>query len=111
MIEEETKPKAICPLKFFKGRGIINSYILFPINPKMQIYNSKNAIKQQHYAVELIWALSQENLILLYANNNDEDQPIIALYFEFVCLFDLILYVHSTILQLCRTGLPGLNQY
>ena len=26
-------------------------------------------------------------------------------------LFDLILYVHSTILQLCGTGLPGLNQY
>ena len=29
----------------------------------------------------------------------------------FVCLFDLILYVHSTIFQLCGTGLPGLNQY
>ena len=28
-----------------------------------------------------------------------------------VCLFDLILYVHSTIFQLCGTGLPGLNQY
>ena len=26
-------------------------------------------------------------------------------------MFDLILYVHSTIFQLCRTGLPGLNQY
>ena len=34
--------------------------------------------------------------------------------FLFVCLFvlfDLILYVHSTIFQLCGTGLPGLNQY
>ena len=30
---------------------------------------------------------------------------------HFVCLFDLILYVHSTIFQLCGTGLPGLNQY
>ena len=30
---------------------------------------------------------------------------------EFVCLFDLILYVHSTIFQLCGTCLPGLNQY
>ena len=29
----------------------------------------------------------------------------------FVCLFDLIFYVHSTIFQLCGTGLPGLNQY
>ena len=29
----------------------------------------------------------------------------------FVCLFDLILYVHSTIFQLCGTGLPWLNQY
>ena len=26
-------------------------------------------------------------------------------------LFNLILYVHSTIFQLCGTGLPGLNQY
>ena len=26
-------------------------------------------------------------------------------------LFDLILYVHSTIFQLCRTVLPGFNQY
>ena len=26
-------------------------------------------------------------------------------------LFDMILYVHSTIFQLCGTGLPGLNQY
>ena len=31
------------------------------------------------------------------------------LYFCF--LFDLILYIHSTIFQLCGTGLPGLNQY
>ena len=31
-----------------------------------------------------------------------------CLYFLFVCL---ILYVHSTIFQLCGTGLPGLNQY
>ena len=30
---------------------------------------------------------------------------------SFVYLFDLILYVHSTIFQLCGTGLPGLNQY
>ena len=29
----------------------------------------------------------------------------------FVCLFDLILYVHSTIFQLCGTVLPGFNQY
>ena len=29
----------------------------------------------------------------------------------FVCLFDLILYVPSTIFQLYRDGLPGLNQY
>ena len=26
-------------------------------------------------------------------------------------LFDFILYVHSTIFQLCGTVLPGLNQY
>ena len=29
----------------------------------------------------------------------------------FVCLFDLFLYVHSTIFQLCGTVLPGFNQY
>ena len=29
----------------------------------------------------------------------------------FICLFDLILCVNSTIFQLCGTGLPGLNQY
>ena len=29
----------------------------------------------------------------------------------FVCLFGLILYVPSTIFQLHREGLPGLNQY
>ena len=28
-----------------------------------------------------------------------------------VCLFDFILYVHSTIFQLCGTVLPGFNQY
>ena len=32
-------------------------------------------------------------------------------YRDFDCLFDLILYVHSTIFQLCGTCLPGLNQY
>ena len=32
------------------------------------------------------------------------------IWFLFV-LFDLILYVHSTIFQLCGTCLPGLNQY
>ena len=31
--------------------------------------------------------------------------------FCFVCLFDFILYVHSTIFQLCGTVLPGFNQY
>ena len=34
-----------------------------------------------------------------------------SFFYLFVCLFDLILYVHSTIFQLCGTGLPGLNQY
>ena len=34
-----------------------------------------------------------------------------CLFVCFVCLFDLILYVHSTIFQLCGTVLPGLNQY
>ena len=28
-----------------------------------------------------------------------------------IFLFDLILYVHSTIFQLCGTVLPGFNQY
>ena len=34
-----------------------------------------------------------------------------SIHIDFVCLFDLILYVHSTIFQLCGTDLPGLNQY
>ena len=40
-------------------------------------------------------------------------KPYIFVIFQgvFVCLFDLILYVHSTIFQLCGTSLPGLNQY
>ena len=29
----------------------------------------------------------------------------------YMFLFDLILYVHSTIFQLCGTVLPGFNQY
>ena len=29
--------------------------------------------------------------------------------FVFVCLFDLILYVHSTTFQLCRTGTTFVN--
>ena len=33
------------------------------------------------------------------------------LHISFVVLFDLILYVHSTIFQLCGTCLPGFNQY
>ena len=35
---------------------------------------------------------------------------VVSLQF-FVCLFDFILYVHSTIFQLCGTVLPGFNQY
>ena len=31
--------------------------------------------------------------------------------FNLILLFDLILYVHSTIFQLCGTVLPGFNQY
>ena len=30
--------------------------------------------------------------------------------YRYFC-FDLILYIPSTIFQLCRDGLPGLNQY
>ena len=32
-------------------------------------------------------------------------------YQDDFCLFVLILYVHSTIFQLCGTVLPGFNQY
>ena len=35
----------------------------------------------------------------------------VILFSLFVCLFDLILYVHSTIFHLCGMVLPGLNQY
>ena len=35
---------------------------------------------------------------------------VLVFFFVFFC-FDLILYVPSTIFQLYRDGLPGLNQY
>ena len=45
-------------------------------------------------------ALTKENLILLHVKINTPDQgPKV-----FVCLFDLILYVPSTIFQLYRDG-------
>ena len=47
--------------------------------------------------------LSKPHILCLFPNSFNK--------FNFVCLFDLILYVHSTIFQLCGTGLPGLNQY
>ena len=34
-----------------------------------------------------------------------------TIQFGWNSLFDLILYVHSTIFQLCGTVLPGFNQY
>ena len=40
-----------------------------------------------------------------------EGLVISCLVLVLICLFDFILYVHSTIFQLCGTGLPGLNQY
>ena len=42
---------------------------------------------------------------------NMQSIPVLANCHGFFFLFDLILYVHSTIFQLCGTGLPGLNQY
>ena len=43
-------------------------------------------------------------------NFKKSDQCFSVLFTAAFC-FDLILYVHSTIFQLCGTGLPGLNQY
>ena len=39
------------------------------------------------------------------------DGCVTFLTFHSVCLFDLVLYVPSTIFQLNRDGLPGFNQY
>ena len=46
----------------------------------------------------------------VYHQPKYEAQPS-NLFVCFVCLFDLFLYVHSTIFQLCGTVLPGFNQY
>ena len=46
--------------------------------------------------------------LITFANNLDPDQKQQNVGPD---LFDLILYAHSTIFQLCGTGLPGLNQY
>ena len=43
----------------------------------------------------------------LYSNENE----ILCNIASYVILFDLVLYVHSTIFQLCGTVLPGFNQY
>ena len=59
---------------------------------------------------KIILALTRENLSSVFANNKGADQPahsqslisafVIRLLESFVCLFDLILYVPSTIFQL-----------
>ena len=38
------------------------------------------------------------------------DVPRLSVSVNSFCLFDLVLYVHSTIFQLCGTVLPGFNQ-
>ena len=43
--------------------------------------------------------------------STDMPENLIPFNQTFVCLFDLILYVPSTILQLNWAVLPGLNQY
>ena len=53
------------------------------------------------------WPLVKARLGHLYHYVNGEILNSVL----FLFLFDLILYVHSTIFQLCGTGLPGLNQY
>ena len=57
-----------------------------------------------------IWNIIWEKLLWQkYIPETDSIVP--PIYFVlFVCLF-FILYVHSTIFQLCGMCLPGLNQY
>ena len=63
-------------------------------------YNSYGVCISQLMCIAREWSNAR------YLNNRTK-----RLTATFVCLFDLILYVHSTIFQLCGTGLPGLNQY
>ena len=51
----------------------------------------------------LVFKAGIYKMLVRIVNSTDPDQT--------ASLFDLILYVHSTIFQLCGTGLPGLNQY
>ena len=47
----------------------------------------------------------------VFKENNQKAYLLAVAVATFVCLFDLILYVPSTIFQLNGTGLPGSNQY
>ena len=73
------------------------------------------AICQYIMFIEVVKNVAGYHVFLNFAANTSEgDRSIVAgleLLTLFFCLFDFILYVHSTIFQLCGTGLPGLNQY
>ena len=63
----------------------------------------KERVKCPRCLIQLMFSLG---LYLVYASSKSSGGT--AYLFD---LFDLIFYVHSTIFQLCGTGLPGLNQY
>ena len=54
---------------------------------------------------------SSDTMRQVFKENNQKAYLLAVAVATFVCLFDLILYVLSTIFQLNGTGLPGLNQY
>ena len=58
---------------------------------------------------DLATSMAVDKQFIHYATSFSCDWYVIITFYLF--LFDLILYVHSTIFQLCGTGLPGLNQY
>ena len=66
-------------------------------------YQRPTLVSRQIYAITAKISWAGPNMTMVFKR--------LIIFASFVCLFDLILYVHSTIFQLCGTGLPGLNQY
>ena len=79
----------------------------------MKIITQKKLIKVWHYNCLYSNKGNTSNVMILILTKliGFRDSMVLIIHTKNACLFDLILYVHSTIFQLCGTGLPGLNQY
>ena len=110
-------------------------------NSQRHLCPINNMSNQQYFFLSLSWQAEACYLPIAFTNSLDPDEdslPLllsadnlcnqfrprsdlslgsslimghIVLFVCLFCLFDLFLYVHSTIFQLCGTVLPGFNQY